>query len=93
MSLVSASNRWACSTPSDIPWVSVSPANGVTTAGSSTPVNVTFNSTGLAVGTYTGNLCVDSDDPIRWHGLDMVIVPVTLVCRASRPTSTSIRSP
>ncbi|HRI56725.1 MAG TPA: hypothetical protein PK170_06480, partial [Anaerolineae bacterium] len=80
MSLVSASQPTVCSTPSDIPWVSVSPLNGVTLPGGSTPVNVTFDSTGLAVGTYTGNLCVDSDDPDPGpgNGTDMVIVPVTL---------------
>ncbi|HPA02137.1 MAG TPA: hypothetical protein PLK29_07960, partial [Chiayiivirga sp.] len=53
----------ACFTPVDATWLSVSPASGLTAAGNSAPVTVTFDSTGLALGTYTANLCVNSDDP------------------------------
>ena len=70
-----------CTDPADVPWLSVSPDNGTTTAGASTPVTVTFDSTGLAVGTYHANLCVTSDDPDPGpgNGTDLVVVPVELV--------------
>lgn len=64
----------ACDAPDDIPWASVAPLNGVTTPGATTPVNVTFDSTGLAVGTYNGTLCVESNDPVT----PLVQVPLTL---------------
>jgi hypothetical protein len=47
----------------DIPWVSVSPPSGTTQPGNSSMVNVAFDSTGLDPGTYTGELCVSSNDP------------------------------
>ena len=64
-----------CVAPDDIPWASVSPTNGVTAPAGSMPVNVTFNSTGLSVGTYNGTLCVESDDPQT----PLVQVPLELV--------------
>ncbi|MBK8988770.1 MAG: proprotein convertase P-domain-containing protein [Chloroflexi bacterium] len=54
----------ACATPSDIPWLSAAPANGVTPAGNNVNVTVTFDSTGLTPGVYNGTLCVGSDDPV-----------------------------
>ncbi len=47
----------------DIPWASALPAGGSTAAGGSSNVNVTFNSAGLAPGTYQARLCVNSNDP------------------------------
>ncbi|MCL4263628.1 MAG: S8 family serine peptidase, partial [Anaerolineae bacterium] len=64
----------ACSVPSDITWASVSPDNGTTTPGNSTDVDVAFDSTGLAIGTYEGTLCVESNDPVT----PIVPVPLTL---------------
>jgi len=52
-----------CNQPSDIPWVSVSPTSGLTGPAGSFPVDVTFDSTGLQIGTYTGTMCVNSNDP------------------------------
>ena len=57
------------------PWASVSPTNGTTTGGNTTNVQVTFDSTGLADGTLTGQLCFESNDPAN----PVVAVPVTLV--------------
>jgi hypothetical protein len=51
-----------CTNLADVPWLSEVPTNGTTAGGGSTPVQVTFNSTGLAAGTYNANLCVDSND-------------------------------
>ena len=73
-----------CSTPSDVPWLSEAPTSGATPGGGSTPVTVSFNSTGLVPGTYTANLCVTSNDPDPGpgNGTDLVIVPVVLTVQA-----------
>ena len=80
----------ACDAPTDIPWASVNPTGGTTPAAGSSPVTVTFNSTGLANGTYTGNLCVDSNDPNPGpgNGTDLVIVPLTLIVQ--EPTAVTL---
>jgi hypothetical protein len=58
----------------DIPWLSVSPTSGTTVPSGSTPVNVTFDSTGLAPGTHQGELCIESNDSLQ----PVVVVPVEL---------------
>jgi hypothetical protein len=69
-----------CSNLSDVPWLSVSPANGVNGGGTSTVGTVGFDSTSLADGVYTARLCVFSNDPdpAPGNGTGLVIVPVTL---------------
>ncbi|HSN77416.1 MAG TPA: choice-of-anchor J domain-containing protein, partial [Anaerolineae bacterium] len=69
-----------CSNLSDVPWLSVSPANGVNAGGTNTVGTVSFDSTGLANGTYTARMCVFSNDrdPGPGNGTGLVIVPVTL---------------
>ena len=52
----------AC-TASDLPWVSVAPDTGTIPGGSNTFIDVTFDSTGLVVGLYKGELCINSNDP------------------------------
>jgi hypothetical protein len=64
----------ACDSTSDMPWVSVNPLGGTTAPGASSSVNVAFDSSGLADGVYTGNLCVSSNDPAT----PLVVVPLTL---------------
>lgn len=64
----------SCSSPSDVPWLSASPTTGVTTPGTSTQVDVTFDSTGMAVGTYEALLCFTCNDPDE----ALVRVPVTM---------------
>jgi hypothetical protein len=73
-----------CSAPSDVPWLSLAPTSGSNAGGTGTDVTVTFDSTGLAAGTYTANLCVTSDDPDAGPGneTDLVVVPVRLVVEA-----------
>ncbi len=71
----------ACSSPSDIPWVSVSPSSGTTAPGDSSDVTVTFDSTGLADGTYGGTLCITSNDP----AVPLVEVPVSLQVMPAAP--------
>jgi subtilisin-like proprotein convertase family protein len=61
--------------PSDAPWLSVSPTSGSTPAGGSSPVTVSFNSTGLTAGVYNATLCVLSNDSV---GNEEIEVPVSL---------------
>jgi hypothetical protein len=79
-----------CSAVSDIPWLTVAPTNGSNAGGTNTPVTVTFDSTGLADGVYTGNLCVTSNDPDPGpgNGTDLVVVPVTLTVQP--PTAVAL---
>lgn len=74
-------NAQICSNPSDIPWAEASPTSGVTSAGGSSEVLVTFDTTGLTVGaTYSGSLCIGSNDPnTPWTS-----VPLTLTVEAQR---------
>jgi hypothetical protein len=44
-------------------WLTVSPTSGTIPAGSSQNLSVVFNSTGLALGTYYGNVILTSNDP------------------------------
>jgi hypothetical protein len=70
-----------CYTPSDLTWVSEDVTSGTTTAGNSSTVNVTFDSTGLAQGTYDGIICVESNDP----DTPLVEVPVSLTVTGDMP--------
>ncbi len=63
-----------CDTPSDLPWLSVSPISGTTPGGAQTDVSVSVDSSGLANGTYSGKLCIASNDSAR----PQVQVPITL---------------
>ncbi len=63
-----------CQVPNDIPWLTVSPTQGTTTGGNTTPVTLTYDSTALATGTYTATLCIFSNDPDE----GLIQVPVTL---------------
>jgi len=70
-----------CSAPADVPWLSVNPISGTLPPGNVTPVDVSFDSAGLAPGTYTANLCIESDDPDPGPGneTELVVVPLELV--------------
>ncbi|MCB8945535.1 MAG: M36 family metallopeptidase [Ardenticatenaceae bacterium] len=67
-------NILPCDAPDAISWATVSPLNGTTAANSSSPVTVVFDSTGLVNGTYTGTLCVNSNDVLQ----PQIPVPLTL---------------
>src|SRR5690606_12467544 len=67
-----------------LPWVSVDPASGTTAPGQTSTVHVTFDATGLAVGTYTGNLCIESNDPDE----SIIYVPVSLTVEEPVPAIT-----
>ncbi len=63
-----------CVDLADIPWVAVTPTAGTTVSSTSSTIDVTFDSTGLANGVYTGTLCINSNDP----DMPLVQVPLTL---------------
>ena len=64
-----------CSSVNDISWVTVNPISGTIAYDSSEDVQVSFDTTGLSVGsTYTGTLCVTSNDPDS----PLIAVPLTL---------------
>jgi hypothetical protein len=63
-----------CDNPSDVSWISVDPDSGMTEPGETSQVEVTLDSTGVAVGEYTAYLCVNSNDLEN----PVVVVPVTL---------------
>ncbi len=69
-----------CTSPSDVPWLSEAPTSGTIPGGGSTPVAVTFDSSGLGTGIYNANLCVTSNDPDAGpgNGTDLVVVPVMM---------------
>ncbi len=76
----------ACSTTADMPWLSLSATSGSTAGGGSSPVTVTFDSTGMSPGNYNGNLCVSSNDT----GNPMVAVPVSMTVLAAHTVSTTV---
>ena len=63
-----------CGNLADVPWLSASPVAGTITPAGTQPVNVSFDSTGLALGLYEATLCVFSNDPDE----PVVPVPVTM---------------
>jgi hypothetical protein len=55
-------------------WLSASPLTGVIAPGETADIEVMFDATGLAVGSYAGSLVFTSNDPVT----PVVTVPVTL---------------
>jgi len=71
-----------CSSPADVPWLSVDPAGDTTAPSDSTPVDVTLDAATLGAGTYTADLCIDSNDPDQTQ----VSVPVSFTVTAPDDT-------
>jgi len=70
-----AETETTCATPGDIPWLSTSlMVSEITPPGGSSELEVVFDSMGLAMGNYTGTLCINSNDPTT----PLVEVPVSL---------------
>ena len=57
-----------------LPWINLNPISGTVSAGSAAGVGVGFNSTGMASGTYTGNVCLRSNDAVN----PFTLIPVSL---------------
>jgi hypothetical protein len=70
-----------CDAPTDIPWATVSATSGTAAPDAASTVDVVFDSTGLAIGVYTGTLCIDSNDPVT----PLVTVPLTLTVEDPLP--------
>ena len=66
-----------CQTPDEVEWLDVDPAAGQTARGEESAVRVLMDSTGLAAGDYTANLCVSSDDPATPYVPVLVTMTVT----------------
>lgn len=65
----------SCASPSDVPWVSVSPTNGTTAPGGRSEATVTFSSAGLSTpSSHSAKLCVTSNDRSR----PVIEIPLTL---------------
>lgn len=58
----------------DIPWASANVTSGTTSPSGSSTVEITFDSTGLSNGVYTGTLCLTSDD----LQTPLIQIPLTL---------------
>ncbi len=67
----------------DAGWLSVSPAAGTIQPGSVTPIQVVFNSTGLAPGSYSANILVHSNDPDQ----PVFTIPASLIRSAINITT------
>jgi hypothetical protein len=72
----------ACSANA-IPWLTATPSSGAVAPGGSANITVAFNSAGLASGTYTGTLCLNTNDPIQPGSL----LPVTLTVSGGSPSA------
>ena len=75
-----------CSTPDEVPWLEVEPVSGGIGRGGSTKVAVSMDSTGLAAGEHTVQLCVSSDDPATPY------VPVTVTLTVTDATCDTVVS-
>lgn len=71
-----------CAAPGDIGWASANPLEGTTSAAAGTAIDVTFDSSGLAAGSYTGLLCIASNDPAH----TTVSVPISLAVTPTEVT-------
>lgn len=73
-----------CATPADIPWATLSASSGSVAAADNATVDITFDSSGLADGSYSANVCVESNDP----DTPTVTVPLSLaVCSPATAVS------
>jgi hypothetical protein len=81
-----------CVPPTEIPWISLSPASGNIPPNDNEVVTVHMDASELTVGTHHANVCVGSNDPVR----PLVAVPVTLTVTGggtATPTPTATTTP
>ncbi|MCB0006492.1 MAG: S8 family serine peptidase [Anaerolineales bacterium] len=64
-----------CASPADIPWLSLSDTSGTVAGGGSDTVTVTMDATGLSSGSYSGFLCLETNDPAA----PLVPIPVEML--------------
>jgi len=66
-----------CASPTDIPWLSVSPASGTVAAGDSATVTIGIDAQSLAPGSYRATICVtgnDTDTPIEQLPVELTVI-------------------
>jgi hypothetical protein len=79
-----------CVPPTEVSWISLSPASGNIPPGNNQEVTVNMDASELTVGTHNANICVGSNDPVR----PLVAVAVTLtVTQGSTPSPTPTPTP
>lgn len=61
-----------CAFPGEIAWLRSDVDSGSAAPGQSSPVNLTLDASGLAVGSYAANVCISSNDPAH----SLLSVPV-----------------
>ena len=61
-----------CDNPSNVSWLSVTPASGVVLEGETQTVTVTGNATGMAPGSYEALICLHSNDP-EYPRIDLTV--------------------
>lgn len=67
-----------CDTTASISWLSLNPDQGTTAAGDNDDASVDIDTTGLAEGVYTANLCINSNATNE----SLVVVPVTVTVQS-----------
>jgi len=69
-----------CDSSTDIPWLSVLPTSGTVPVRSSDMVDITLDTAGLAPDSYSGSLCITSND----GSTSLVEIPVAMDVEAGR---------
>jgi hypothetical protein len=71
---VDTADAAACATPATTPWISFAPTGGTVASGAAdASVAITLDASGLAVGSYSTNVCVHSNDSAH----AVIAVPLT----------------
>ncbi|MFK7804483.1 MAG: S8 family serine peptidase [Anaerolineae bacterium] len=78
----------SCSVEGDISWLDISPSSGTLSPGA-IDLTASFSSVGLAAGTYTDTLCVNSNDPDE----PILNVPVAMTVTGSAGTGVGADGP
>lgn len=68
-----------CTNFGDVPWLDVWPTSGTTAGGSSSEVTLTYDTSGMAAGVYTADLCISSN--AHFEPMQQVPVEVTVLAR------------
>ncbi len=67
-----------CDNPGDVSWLATAPDSGSLVSGGTDEIIVTLDATGLAPGSYSAHLCLNSNDPLN----ETVVVSVDLAVEA-----------
>lgn len=70
-----------CDTLASVPWLDAAPSSGSVPRDGSTDATLDFDATALAIGDYSANLCIASNDPLH----PLADLPVTLTVTGTFP--------